>query len=180
MYFGAGGIGDLLESAAESARQYGLGPAILAVGSSRSHHLFRYLGLPHKDKRPVRVSAEVAEAARAALLDQPAHAALRTAVNAGRRRRKVEIKLEEVERDIEFLDRELTFETMKSRLRTVEDLIEEVCTRYDSRFQRDRRYMTLRKFARLFTGAAKAAESLTSSFGSTMDKIARGVDSESK
>jgi hypothetical protein len=169
-----------LASAAEATRKYGLGPAILAVGSSRSHHLFRYLGLPHKDKRPVRVSVEVAEAARAAVLDPSAHAALRAAVNAGRRRRKIEIKLEKVKGGIKSLDHELSFETVRSRLRTIEDMIDEICTEYEGRFRRHRRYMALNRFIRVFTGATKAAEGLTSSLGSTMDNIAKGTDTELK
>ena len=113
-----------LGSAAAATTQYGLSAAILAVGSRRAHHLFRYLGLPHKDKRPISVPAEVVEGAKAALLDQAAHVALRTATNAGLKRRKTEIKLEEVDEEIKRLDYKLSLATIKSRLRTVEDMID--------------------------------------------------------
>jgi hypothetical protein len=66
------------------------------------------------------------------------------------------------EREIRKLDEALDFEMIPSRLRTVEDVIEQLCSRYEGKFRRGR-YAALRRFIRILTGAGRVVESVTSS-----------------
>ncbi|MCX4099075.1 hypothetical protein [Nocardia sp. alder85J] len=168
----------MLETAANSTSQYGLRAPILAIGSSRSHHLFRYLGLPQKDKRPMTISLEIVEASRLAILDPPVHAALRSAQNAGRARRKVEIQLEETQRIVQKMSDSINSETLKSRLQTIEDLIDQTCNKHERKIRRGQALMGIKRFILLITGAAKAAENVTISLASTADKIVKDLGSD--
>jgi hypothetical protein len=119
---------------------------------------------------------ETAEAARAAVLDPEAHRSLRQAVKAGKARRRAELAVQSTERDIRTLDDELDFETLSSRLRTVEDVIEQLCSRYEGKFRRRGRYAALRRFIRILTGASQVVKSVTSSLASTADNLAQHMD----
>jgi hypothetical protein len=168
-----------LESAADAASIYGLSEAIRGIDPKWAHHLFRYLGLPHRDKRPLQVRPEIRAAATTALLDPTVHAVFREAVNAGKKRRKVEVELEELDHEVKRIDTRLDHRSLPKSLNTVEDEINAICARYEKKFRRAGRYMTLRRLALLLTGAAKAAENITTSIGSTVDTVAKGFSSTS-
>jgi hypothetical protein len=164
-----------LVTAADAASSYGVSDVIRGIDPRMAHHLFRYLGLPHKDKRPLYVSPDTRAAATAALLDPAVHKALREAVTAGKRRRKAEIDREGLDQRIRENDRKLDRGSLENSLDTVEDEINTLCAKYEARFRRASRYMTLRRFIMVITGAAKAVESFTTSIGSTADNIAKGL-----
>lgn len=162
-----------LDSAAREAGRFGLEATVRAVGVERSGDLYRYLGLHRKGKGVMPIPVETAEAARAAVLDPEAHRSLRQAVNAGKARRRAELAVQSTEREIRKLDEALDFETIPSRLRTVEDVIEQLCSRYEGKFRRRGRYAALRRFIRILTGAGRVVESVTSSLASTADNLAQ-------
>ncbi|QMU79012.1 hypothetical protein GXW83_28200 [Streptacidiphilus sp. PB12-B1b] len=164
-----------LMAAAAASSSYGLDQVIRGIDPSAAHHLFRYLGLHHKDKRPLPVLPATRTAAAAAILDPPVHAAFREVVKAGKIRRKVEIEIEELDSRVVRIDRKLSRNSLLGDLRTVEDEIDAVCAKYERKFKRASHYMTLRRFITLLTGAATAVESVTTSIGSTVDNIANGL-----
>lgn len=169
-----------LAAAADASSMYGLSGTIRGIDPKWAHHLFRYLGLPHRDKRPLDVSPETRLAAAEAMMDPAVHMAFRRAVEEGKKRRKIEINLEAVNERVSRLDRQLAPETLSAGFETVEDRINAICEKYEKRFKRASHYMVLRKFVRVITGAAKAAESVTTSIGSTVDNIAKSLPSSSE
>lgn len=159
--------------AAEVASSYGLSNAIRGIDPKFAHQLFRYLGLPHRDKRPLPVPQEVRENAAAALLDPSIHAAFREAIAAGKTRRKIELQLESIDRDIASLNRRLDRDQLSSKCATVEDEINAICVRYEKKFRRARQLMSLRKFLLLLSGAAKATQELTTLVPTAVDAAAQ-------
>jgi len=168
-----------LEAAADASLPFGLNEAIREIAPGSARDLFRCLGLPHQDKRPMHVRPETRAAAAAALLDPTAHAAFREAVRAGKRLRKIEVELEALDREAHRIDGELDRNSLLRNLNTVEDEINALCTKYERKFRRARHYMTLRRFVLALTGAAKAVENVTTSIGSTVDSIVKELPSAS-
>ncbi|MFL6139648.1 MAG: hypothetical protein ACJ74O_17870 [Frankiaceae bacterium] len=166
--------GEALAAAANAADPLGFGDAIRDVRLEDAHQLFRYLGLPHKDKRPLYVDEKVRAAARGAMLIPEVHTRLRAVVAAGKQRHKVEIRVQPLDRQIRELQRQLTPEAIESGLRTIEDQLNALCHKYEKKFRRAKQYMAFRKFLLLLTGAAKVVED-AASLGATLDKAARSL-----
>jgi hypothetical protein len=161
-----------LAAAADAATAYGLKDTILGISPHDSRLIFDKLGLVRN--RRLDIAQETRSAAEKAILDSDIQSAFRTIKKAGEKRRNVEADLEKVQLELGKLAQQLENQPIEARCKSVEDLVEEVCEKYKSKFRRSRRSMTLRKWIRALTGAAKVVESLTKP-ASTIDDVAKAI-----
>jgi hypothetical protein len=166
-----------LAAAAEAAKAYGLAQTILDVGPEQANDLYRFLGIQEKkDKHVLFVPESTRSAARAAMLDEHAANRIRRAARSGVQRRRVEERLHRREADLRAIERELVLDSVSAGVETVEQSVEDLCAKYERKFKRARNFMTIKKFVRVITGTAKAAENLTTSIGKTVDQLAKSLD----
>lgn len=170
-------LGVALDAAASAAQAYGLGPTITGIQPSQARHLFRILGLGGAKERS-KVLPETRLAAEAALQNSDVHVAFRKVVRAGKARQKIVLQVEEVDREINRQDQGLISEPVKARLQTVEDLISDVCRKYDGKFRRSEIYMSMRRWLQVLTGAAKVAEDLVTKPIKAVDEAVKAIDSK--